>query len=305
MKKKPEWKKLIDDVHEKHISYICKEATDGLFFHYTSPNGLLGIISKSSVWFSNSDYLNDISESDYFHEVSSNINMKGKPGKKAKNLAFRTYLISMFHSNRNGDGRQTFCREKERRYIFSSSLDFDSLSLWNYYTKTADTIGYNIGFNLEKLINSLNLYSNQELLVGRVIYDCKTQKELLYELYNDYFDIYEKYTHSYQRQYLYESLEDNLTKYSVFMKNPAFMNENEFRVAIFEKGESQEKKHYREKNGAFIPYIIKEIDINSVSSIKFSSTTRADFVEASVMDLCENYNIHNVITQKSQIPIRY
>ena len=105
MKKKPEWKKLIDDVHEKHISYICKEATDGLFFHYTSPNGLLGIISKSSVWFSNSDYLNDISESDYFHEVSSNINMKGKPGKKAKNLAFRTYLISMFHSNSNSQDK--------------------------------------------------------------------------------------------------------------------------------------------------------------------------------------------------------
>ena len=305
MREKTEWKKLIDDIHKKHINYICKETANGSVFHYTSPNGLLGIISKNSVWFSNSDYLNDISESDYFHEVSSNIIMREKDGKKAKNLAFRTYLISMFHSNKMWSGRQTFSREKERRYIFSLSLDSDSLSLWNYYTKTADTVGYNIGFNLEKLVNSLNLYSNQELMIGRVIYDCKIQKELLNELYDDYLDIYEKYTYSYQRRYLYEALEDNLTKYSVFMKNPAFMNENEFRVAVFEKGESQEQKYYCEKNGAFVPYIIKEFDISSVSSIRFSATTQADFVEDSVMDLCENYNIHNIITEKSQIPIRY
>ena len=221
MKRKTEWKKLIDVVHEKHINYIRQDTVDGMAFHYTSPNGLLGIISNQSIWFNNSDFLNDISESDYFFEISSKIGNSENRGKRADNLAFRTYLISMFHSNADGRGRETFSREKERRYIFSLSLDNDSLSLWNYYTKTIDATGYNIGIDLKRMTDSFELFSNQELLIGRVIYDCEKQKELLEELYNDYLSIYEQYTYSYQRKYLYNSLEDNITKYSMFMKNPA------------------------------------------------------------------------------------
>lgn len=304
MKEKPEWKKLIDCIHEKHINYIRKDSPDGLAFHYTSPIGLLGVISTQSIWLSNSDYLNDVSESDYFFGLCSDI-VKPAHGKKAENLAFRTYLISMFHSKTTDRGRETFSREKERRYVFSLSLDSDSLSLWSYYTKTKDSTGYNVGFDLEKLTNSLELYSNQELLIGRVIYNYETQKDILRELYNDYLDVYERYTYSYQRQYLYDSLEDNIAKYSVFMKDSAFLCENEFRIAIFEKGLSQDKKQYREKDGAFVPYIIKKIDVDSVTSIMISSTTRTDFVKSSVVDLCDNYGVNHANVEKSKIPIRY
>ncbi len=305
MKQKPEWKKLIDSVHKKHLEYIQPDGVDGLAFHYTSPSGLLGIISNSSIWFSDSDYLNDASESDYFHEIASSIFSTNKKDTIESNLAFRSYLMSMFHCNYNGQGRKSISREKERRYVLSLSVDRDSLSLWNYYTKTIDSTGYNIGLNLEKLTESIMLSPNQTLLVGRVIYSRDLQEALLRELYNDYIDIYKQYKNTYQRKYLYEMLEDNIVKYSVFMKDPSFSSESELRITIFEKGNSQEKKSYREKNGAFLPYITKGININSISEVMVSPTTKADFVKNSVMDLLNNYGIKDAIVEQSVIPIRY
>lgn len=305
MKYKTEWKDAIDRIHKKHLNNIQADGIEGIAFHYTSPSGLLGIISKQSIWFSDSDYLNDASESDYFLSLASNIFSSNKSSKKANNFAFRSYFMSLLHSNDRNNGRETLSREKERRYVFSLSVDIDALSLWNYYTKTTDSTGYNIGFKLDQLTSSLDLCSNQTLLVGRVIYTRDYQDELLRELYNDYYSLYEQYSHSYQRKYLYAALEDNITKYSVFMKDPSFSSESEFRIAIFEKGASQDSKGYREKNGAFLPYITKFFDLNSMSSIMISPTTKADFVKRSVIDLCNNYGLTDIVINKSAVPIRY
>ncbi len=305
MKSKPVWKELIDNIHDKHLNYIQADGVGGLAFHYTSPSGLLGIISNQKIWFSDSDYLNDVSESDYFLSLASNVFSTNKDQKAAQNLAFRSYMMSLFHSNDCGRGRETSSREIERRYVFSLSLDEDALSLWNYYTKTNDATGYNIGFDLEKIIESIKLTSNQTLLIGRVEYNRDYQEELLRELYNDYYDIYVKYTRPYQRKYLYAALEDNIIKYSVFMKADSYKSETEYRIAIFEQGTSLGSKKYREKNGAFLPYIEKEITIDSIRTIMISPTTRADFVKSSVTDLCDNYGIKDVSVKRSSIPARY
>lgn len=305
MKQMPKWKNEIDSIHAKHLNYIQPDGVHGLAFHYTSPSGLLGIISNGSIWFSDSDYLNDASESDYFLYLASQIFSSVQESKKAANFAFRSYFMSLLHSNDRNHGRETLSREKERRYIFSLSVDSDALSLWNYYTKTTDSTGYNIGFQLDRLTNSLDLYQNQTLLLGRVIYSRDYQNELLRELYNDYFSIYEQYSHSYQRKYLYAALEDNITKYSIFMKEPSFSSESEFRVAIFEKGAPQGTKSYREKNGAFLPYITKNYDLNSISSIMISPTTKVDFVKRSITDLCDSYGLQDIAINHSEIPVRY
>lgn len=53
------------------------------------------------------------------------------------------------------------------------------------------------------------------------------------ELYEDYWKLYLKLKHTYQREYLYSKLEDNIVRYSIFMKNPLFEHENEYRIIIF------------------------------------------------------------------------
>ena len=301
----PQWKAEIDRVHQKHLDNIQADGVDGLAFHYTSPSGLLGIFSKQNIWFSDCDYLNDSSESNYFFDLSSTVFGTTSPSKMVENLFFRSYLLAMFHSNYNGSGRESFSRESERRYVFSLSVDEDSLSLWNNYTKTIDATGYNIGFNVEKLINSISLTSNQTLLFGRVIYIRDLQEELLRELFDDYLQIYKKYRHSYQRKYLYEAIEDNILVYSVFMKDSAFKCEDEFRIAVFEKGSVPLDLCYREKSGAFMPYIEKSIDLKSITSIMVSPTTRTDFVKRSVASMSKHFGVEGLEIKNSSIPLRY
>ena len=304
-KEKPQWKIEIDAIHQKHLNYIQTDGVGGLAFHYTSPSGLLGILANKNIWFSDCDYLNDTSESDYFLKLSSTVFGSNVSSRVAENLSFRSYLIAMFHSNNDDCGRRSFSREGERRYVLSMSVNEDTLPLWNNYTKTVDSTGYNIGFDIEKLTNSISLTNNQKLLIGRVIYVKDYQKELLQELLSDYLLIYEKYRHSYQRKYLYEAIEDNILVYSVFMKDAAFKCEDEFRVAIFEKGDVSSDLAYREKSGAFMPYIKKSIDLKSISSVMISPTTRTDFVKRSVVRMSNYFGLEDLEIKNSSIPLRY
>lgn len=304
-KEKPQWKLEIDAIHKKHLDNIQTDGVNGLAFHYTSPTGLLGILSNKSVWFSNCDYLNDASESDYFFNLSSTIFGSSSSSKIVENFSFRSYVMAMFHSNDRNKGRESFSRESERRYVFSLSVSEDALPLWNNYTKTTDATGYNIGFNIKELIESITLSSNQTLLIGRVIYIKEHQEELLNELLDDYLKLYQKYQNSYQRKYLYEAVEDNILIYSVFMKDAAFKCEDEFRVAIFEKGDVASDLVFREKSGAFMPYISKNIDLVSISSIMISPTTRADFVKSSVTSMSKHFGIESLEIKSSTIPLRY
>lgn len=304
-KSKPQWKNEIDLIHKKHLNNIQTDGINGLAFHYTSPLGLLGILSQKSLWFSDCDYLNDSSESDYFFTASSKIFSASSNSTIADNLAFQSYFTAFLHANHNCDGRQSLSRESERRYVCSLSIDEDTLPLWNNYTKTVDSTGYNIGFNIEKLTHSIPLDDNQKLLIGRVIYSKEHQDSLLKELLDDYILLYTKYKYSYQRKYLYKTLEDNILVYSVFMKDSAFACENEYRIAIFEKGPISPNLSFREKNGAFMPYITKTIDLESIVSTMISPTTRTDFVRASVSSMSKHFGIENLEIKTSKIPLWY
>lgn len=302
---KPQWKIDIDIIHQKHLDNIQIDGVNGLAFHYTSPTGLLGILSNKSVWFSDCDYLNDASESNYFFNLYSETTKAVAPSRIVKNFSFLSYIMAMFHSNGMGSGRISLSRESEKRYVFSLSTNDDTLPLWSNYTKTIDSAGYNIGFGIEKLTKSIPLTDNQTILKGRVIYTREYQEQLLKELYEDYLTLYKKYKYSYQRKYLYKAIEDNILVYSVFMKDTAFKCEDEFRIAIFEKGDVSPELTFREKNGAFMPYISKSINPNSITSIMISPTTRADFVKRSVKSMSKHFGIESLEIKNSIIPLRY
>ena len=64
-----DWQIPINKIHEKHCLKIEKCDSDTVLYHYTSPAGLLGIFNTSELWLSDSDFVNDSSESDYFHNI--------------------------------------------------------------------------------------------------------------------------------------------------------------------------------------------------------------------------------------------
>lgn len=300
-----DWQIPINEIHEKHCLKIEKCDSDAVLYHYTSPAGLLGIFNSSALWLSDSDFLNDSSESDYFHGIYSQANPFTGTGRKEDRFKFNAQMFSYYHTSSYSSPRQTANRIKETRYILSMSLDRDNLNLWSYYTKNANSLGYSIGLKENAIEYMFRPDSDETLLSGKVIYDLDQQKQLLSELSEDYWKLYSKLNHTYQRDYLYSKLEDNVVRYSVFMKNPLFAHENEYRIAVIRLGaNSTQQRLFREMNGAFIPYITQSIDLRDIVEIGVSPTHRTDFVTRSLKELLEAKGIDAAI-YNSDVPLRY
>ena len=300
-----DWQIPIDKIHKKHCLNIGTCDSDTILYHYTSPAGLLGIMNSSSLWMSDSDFLNDSSESDYFYDIYHKATPHTGETRKEEFFQFTTGMFSYYHASMFASPRQTAHRIKETRYILSMSLDRDNLNLWSYYTKNANSIGYSIGLK-EKTVRHLFRKDKDELLLsGKVIYDSDTQMKLLFELYQDYWEQYTTLKHTYQREYLYTKMEDNIVRYSVFMKNPIFAHENEYRIAVVRLGSNAtQERLFREMNGALIPYITQSINLRDIVELGISPTHRTEFVARSLEELLAAKGI-NATIYNSEVPLRY
>jgi len=295
----------VDEVYNKYINLIEKVNETESIYHYTSPSGFLGILDNKALWFTDSDFLNDSSESEYFHDTFSSVIPKGNGFYINKSFEFKSYFISSLHANAYHDGKMTYERKREFRYLASFSTDGDNLSLWNYYTKTPTKVGYNFGINLKPFINSIIIDSGQRLMHGKVIYDRKVQESILSNMIEEYTAIYKLLSYTYQRNYLFEKLEDNIVYFSMFMKNEAFASENEYRIAIITISDlGKQDVLFRENGGIFIPFIEKPFDINSINRIGISPTNRSKFAEQSIQKLKIEREIDAEVFL-SEIPLRY
>lgn len=164
-----DWQIPINEIYEKHCLKIEKCDSDAILYHYTSPAGLLGIFNSSTLWLSDSDFLNDSSESDYFaglyHNTIPYLDNHSKEGR----FRFNASMFSYYHTSSFSHPRETVKRIKETRYILSMSLDRDNLNLWSYYTKNANNIGYSIGLKENAIQYLFRQDSDETLLCGKVI----------------------------------------------------------------------------------------------------------------------------------------
>ena len=301
-----DWQTPINEIHKKHCLKIEKCDSDTVLYNYTSHAGILGIFNTSELWLSDSDFLNDSSESDYFYDIYSQANPHtGNTYKKEGRFKFNASMFSYYHTSSYSSPRETANRIKETRYILSMSLDRDNLNLWSYYTKNAHSLGYSIGLKENAIEHMFRRDSDETLLSGKVIYDPDKQKQLLSELCTDYWQLYSKLNHTYQREYLFNKLEDNVVRYSVFMKNPLFAHENEYRIAVIRLGvNSTQQRLFREMNGTFIPYITQSIDLRDIVEIGVSPTHRTEFVTRSLNELL-GVNALDTAIYNSDVPLRY
>ena len=163
----------MDTANEKNITPIIrsfKEAESKSLlnlhekYHYTSPDAFLSIITKKNLRFTDARFMNDKSELIYFVKILLEFLQSSKTKyplcleclnnilaayevDKIKKLEIdRIDLIPNIKdiSDQNITAKRT--------YIFCTSTDADSLSMWNYYVKGGNYQGYNIGFNINKLL---------------------------------------------------------------------------------------------------------------------------------------------------------
>jgi hypothetical protein len=157
----------------------------GPLFHYTSTDGLIGILSRGEIWASSIRHLNDASE--FVHTLGlaelSSSNVLANP----EYHALDRYLIETLRFSHE-------VLPDTSRYVASFSKEGDLLSQWRGYCRAG--AGYSIGFSVEALkyaaeqnVTKTDSPSPWRLL--RCEYDQTTQMKMLQGLLRETHDAFD------------------------------------------------------------------------------------------------------------------
>ena len=298
--------------------YNCTIGKSTQVFHYTSPQGLENILKTSSLRFSDSECLNDKTEGRYFSDLFYSF-LDDLFVNEADFPKFKAQILEYVHLNEN----KYFCAKsigheysitspKCKYFICSFSLQRDSLSMWNYYTKNNNKSGYNLCFTKAKLKKSIidsmqqKTFDSAGFDIYKVLYDAKKQKHFLKSII---LFTYEKWKETkLYGEYIIGNLATLLFKFKYIFKHPDFMAEKEVRIVIelpedeFKKQISNGTVKVRCSDYGFIPYMDLSFNKTDLKSITASPLTPN---YSSVNNLLKFYNYKNVLVDKSNIPLRY
>lgn len=220
-----------------------------VLYHYTSIEGLLGIIGTKSIWASDILYLND---KDEFHhtlnllESKAGENFKGRYKNKTKQL-----LYDLF--KRKG------ILEEFDIYVFSLSENGDLLSQWRGY---CPHFGFSIGFDYSLLVNTIEANNLSNCILLPCFYDEQKKKEYVTQLFNFLLvsiareAMNKKGANEDEFQNLFLEYTENIIKTASIFKSESFAEEREWRLfAIIKKDGKETEIKFRKGNSMIIPFI--------------------------------------------------
>jgi len=127
-----------------------------IVYHYTSPDGILGILKNKELRFTDCQYLNDKGEFIYirkplekaYKEIIKNRNKTYEFFKDFINELFaRPYddfsSRNDFEENRSSYDFDTVFKFNHH-YVLCASMNPDTANMWNYYVKNGVYQGYNL-----------------------------------------------------------------------------------------------------------------------------------------------------------------
>lgn len=201
-----------------------------------------------------------------------------------------------------------FLRADDNLFIASFSLNNDALNLWTYYTKSAHSDGYCIGFKNDGIFCEKGL----DIITSEVIYDPILQKRIIASMLESFLAIYNNLgknetTNIDRYSIMGRRFEYYISEISCFFKQPAFYAEEEFRAVV--RMHQNSEKHIelplkvRQNGGMLVPYTELEFKKEHVASVTISPT----LIDKPVLhglhvlrrELGMNFEIH-----RSQIPFR-
>lgn len=294
-----------------------------IWYHYTSPYGLEGILKNRALWFTESSMLNDDSEGRVILDCLWDCILDTKE-RVGDYLELDDDFITAIHALIFGIKNKytnTFLNIKYetrfRYFLCCFSSDNDNLELWNYYTKTSNSAGYNMGFNHKKLINELtddaNKFDEVELFPFKVIYDYKIQDEIIKNALKLCSDCWARIETQMGKEIILNKLYMFLEFYKLAFKNKAYKNEKEVRI-IIKMSEEKFLKLLKESdliklnysNNMFKPYIeCNYKDVNVVKSICVSPSVKDEHAIRSINYLLDKYNYEKSKIESSLIPVRF
>lgn len=149
---------------------IIEHPVPEILYHYTTQEGLLGIVQKDEIWCTKIHYLNDEKEFSLALKIAHEylVELKDKSSSE-KEIEKINFLIKKVDSI-----------ELVNVCVCSFSEKGDLLSQWRAYG--GERSGFSIGFDTETL---KKMGSKSDFLLVRCIYEPKIQKKLISDLIDD------------------------------------------------------------------------------------------------------------------------
>lgn len=292
-----------------------------ILYHYTSAEGLIGIITSKSFWMTNLRYMNDMSELQYAKDLIAEVI-------KSRSLAYTSseVLKEFFSRIKN-----TFSPFEGSNQVFAVCFceTGNLLSQWRAYGGKGG--GYALGIDFFHLLRFLS----KKCFLRRVIYELDEQKSIIAGVIDKVCGLLSEITTG---QNVKESDSDNtlpqfcmftnniLGEYIFSFKHPEFIEEKEWRLVfvwdcnpILNRESDFADLKFRTFGGNIIPYCEVNFD-NAIKAslqddyglafpireIVIGPTINPELNEQSVATLLTKINSdHYPIIQKSGIPLRW
>lgn len=264
-------------------------------YHYTSQEGVKGIIMSKQIWATNILYLNDSSESYHGIKIIGEILNERQINASTNELPFFEAL-STFKGNVLPDD------------VFVASLteEGDLLSQWRGYTQVNS--GYSIGFDSNQL-KRMALDDGPVCHLLKCVYDEDKQKRMINDVIDEGLSSWLKAKGEYQESYTpVAAVKDKLGYLAACAKHPSFSEEKEWRIVVAYP-KSQYLK-FRFGKSTLIPYLelswkpVLQVESQLIHSITVGPCPDPKCSKWAINRLLQLSGIQNPRVEESKIPYR-
>ncbi len=216
---------------------------NGILYHYTTVEGLLGILQSNVIWATSYPFLNDSSEIVYGRRLCKNIiNERITKSQKEEEKILYTECLELQDNN------------KGRIYITCFCERGNLLSQWRGYAKNG--LGFSLGLESKYLLSEYRQYPYNLIKIKKVEYDLVNQKKIINNLLDEavkYIDENNITSKKFISE-LAKTINKKIEECIVFFKDAAFEEEKEWRAIYYEKDRELIETHYRARFNRIVDY---------------------------------------------------
>ncbi len=277
---------------------LVQEEHPDTIYHYTSLEGLVGIVNSRSVWMTDYSYLNDR------REVRYGIDLLLDAVNELQSEATRDDVQGLLSS-----WKEKLQAPTNRVCITSFSGDDDSLSQWRAYGPIA--IGFPV-YTLAPHVNQSRLQS--------VEYELATQRKLIQVYLNHLVSAFEADVDGNRLERIPDLYHksDRFLELAAFFKHHSFRTENEYRLvyidypeALSSLGLTSPSRSFRVSHGRIVPYVAStEVRVSEHHDFPLEITEIVlgpesdEILEQGVREFLDENELEKVEVRRSLVPLR-
>lgn len=224
---------------------LYADAPQERLYHYTTYQGLRGIVDSKALWASDVRYMNDSAELRHTADlIQHEINRRLSAGHPHPKLLSQ-FLDWVAHRITNGD------------MLFAGSFRANGnlLSQWRGYSTPGK--GVSIGFSPDHIMACT---ARQQFQVGRCIYEPAAQAELIARVIDAVESVADDIDPDHPAG-VFAELESDLLRLAAILKHPSYREEDEWRIVSPVitngpgSGDLESPVRFREGTSMLVPYI--------------------------------------------------